>query len=194
MNGSPSNTKYALWGGGVGLALLALAFEPAAGGATWIPLYLFFAPVVLVSQPAVSLGVDTLIFFPGCPLLYIGYAIFLARGNRRREGPKTFLVLALFHFAPVALCFLLWTDGDSYADLLDTGERAPFLIVTGFALFFLALWLFMCAALKIRPPLEGPPRCRKCDYNLTGNTSGVCPECGEEIQSNPIAHRPNSQP
>ena len=24
-------------------------------------------------------------------------------------------------------------------------------------------------------------RCRKCDYCLLGNTSGICPECGEEI-------------
>lgn len=23
--------------------------------------------------------------------------------------------------------------------------------------------------------------CLKCDYNLTGNTSGICPECGERI-------------
>jgi hypothetical protein len=23
--------------------------------------------------------------------------------------------------------------------------------------------------------------CQKCDYNLTGNTSGICPECGEKI-------------
>jgi hypothetical protein len=23
--------------------------------------------------------------------------------------------------------------------------------------------------------------CQKCGYNLTGNTSGVCPECGEQI-------------
>ena len=24
-------------------------------------------------------------------------------------------------------------------------------------------------------------RCRKCGYNLTGNVSGVCPECGTEV-------------
>ena len=24
-------------------------------------------------------------------------------------------------------------------------------------------------------------RCRKCSYNLTGNTSGVCPECGAAV-------------
>ncbi|MFH1746134.1 MAG: hypothetical protein ABIG44_03715 [Planctomycetota bacterium] len=26
-----------------------------------------------------------------------------------------------------------------------------------------------------------PGHCRKCGYNLTGNVSGVCPECGEAI-------------
>jgi hypothetical protein len=27
-----------------------------------------------------------------------------------------------------------------------------------------------------------PGHCRKCGYNLTGNVSGVCPECGERIR------------
>jgi hypothetical protein len=26
-----------------------------------------------------------------------------------------------------------------------------------------------------------PGHCRKCGYNLTGNVSGVCPECGQRI-------------
>ena len=26
------------------------------------------------------------------------------------------------------------------------------------------------------------PKCRECGYNLTGNVSGVCPECGTEIE------------
>jgi hypothetical protein len=26
-----------------------------------------------------------------------------------------------------------------------------------------------------------PGHCRKCGYNLTGNVSGVCPECGERV-------------
>lgn len=27
-----------------------------------------------------------------------------------------------------------------------------------------------------------PGHCRKCQYDLTGNVSGVCPECGAEIE------------
>jgi hypothetical protein len=26
-----------------------------------------------------------------------------------------------------------------------------------------------------------PGHCQKCGYSLTGNTSGVCPECGEKV-------------
>ena len=29
-----------------------------------------------------------------------------------------------------------------------------------------------------KPP---PGRCQRCGYNLTGNTSGICPECGERV-------------
>ncbi len=28
---------------------------------------------------------------------------------------------------------------------------------------------------------SSPGRCRKCDYNLTGNVSGTCPECGTGV-------------
>ncbi len=31
-------------------------------------------------------------------------------------------------------------------------------------------------------PRQGPGHCPKCDYDLTGNVSGVCPECGTEIE------------
>jgi hypothetical protein len=28
---------------------------------------------------------------------------------------------------------------------------------------------------------NAPPTCPKCEYNLTGNVSGICPECGTPI-------------
>lgn len=30
---------------------------------------------------------------------------------------------------------------------------------------------------------EGAPTCMKCDYDLTGNVSGICPECGTPTES-----------
>lgn len=30
-------------------------------------------------------------------------------------------------------------------------------------------------------PEPGERRCRRCEYDLTGNQSGRCPECGERI-------------
>jgi len=48
------------------------------------------------------------------------------------------------------------------------------------------LWIPVLATLiptallwyRDRPP---PGHCRKCGYDLTGNESGVCPECGTEL-------------
>ena len=34
---------------------------------------------------------------------------------------------------------------------------------------------------------KGPPMCHDCGYNLTGNVSGRCPECGRSIVSTSIA-------
>ena len=28
--------------------------------------------------------------------------------------------------------------------------------------------------------------CLKCGYNLTGNVSGVCPECGEKVEAGTV--------
>ena len=31
--------------------------------------------------------------------------------------------------------------------------------------------------------LEVWPRCTNCGYNLTGNVSGICPECGTPVET-----------
>jgi hypothetical protein len=56
---------------------------------------------------------------------------------------------------------------------------------------FLGLSLLQWAALLVlilltnflqrRYRRPNPGHCKKCDYDLTGNLSGVCPECGERI-------------
>jgi hypothetical protein len=48
------------------------------------------------------------------------------------------------------------------------------------------LWILSSCVLPLiwtRVPrlTHGPAHCRKCGYNLAGNASGVCPECGTPI-------------
>jgi hypothetical protein len=50
----------------------------------------------------------------------------------------------------------------------------PFLPLTG-----VTLWLWW----RYRPVLVGV--CANCRYDLTGNTSGRCPECGTEVAAGP---------
>jgi hypothetical protein len=38
------------------------------------------------------------------------------------------------------------------------------------------------------------PRCTKCDYNLTGNVSGQCPECGHPLASSAAPNTPSAAP
>lgn len=46
--------------------------------------------------------------------------------------------------------------------------------------FTVQLWMTL-RPLEQKP--SGPPTCAGCGYNLTGNTSGTCPECGRRIGS-----------
>lgn len=51
-----------------------------------------------------------------------------------------------------------------------------------FALYPIAKLVVSFVLLK-RRMLEG--RCQSCLYDLTGNVSGICPECGEKVVSAP---------
>ncbi|MCO6438474.1 MAG: hypothetical protein J5J06_15395 [Phycisphaerae bacterium] len=45
--------------------------------------------------------------------------------------------------------------------------------------------LLLLVASEIRRCRIPPGHCRKCRYDLTGNTSGICPECGTPIPPEP---------
>lgn len=48
-----------------------------------------------------------------------------------------------------------------------------------FLLFAMLLLSLVCAGMKYRDRRRIPPHCcQRCGYNLTGNVSGICPECG----------------
>ena len=60
------------------------------------------------------------------------------------------------------------------------GAWAPALAVALIATFI--YWLERRGRrLELRNRFSSHPVCRKCQYNLTGNLSGICPECGTAI-------------
>ena len=73
--------------------------------------------------------------------------------------------------------------------LYDTWSLHPWLQSTTRWLgtsVFAGFFLLLCArdirsGMKLRI-LEHPSNCSACSFNLTGNESGVCPECGTEIE------------
>lgn len=64
---------------------------------------------------------------------------------------------------------------------LATGWFFPALIILGISIF-----IFILHKIGQRPYLQARfadyPLCTNCQYNLTGNLSGICPECGTPIQ------------
>lgn len=68
-------------------------------------------------------------------------------------------------------------------------ENILVLIVPGWTLLLATASLpFMGLRMRHRQRgLQEAKRCKACGYNLTANTSGVCPECGSPVRSNPGA-------
>lgn len=65
-----------------------------------------------------------------------------------------------------------WTHTDVWFNGMIGG---PTWLVLLISLLSTTLWLLLVSRSQREPPLGG---CPGCGYNLTGNTSGVCPECG----------------
>ncbi len=58
-------------------------------------------------------------------------------------------------------------------------EYANLVVDWGLAISVVALFIVAIRRLRRSPRAATDGKCRSCGYNLTGNESGVCPECGE---------------
>lgn len=93
--------------------------------------------------------------------------------------------MVLFVFAAAfALVGLL---GSIIAFVTETGRGADF-FCAGPIMFIAFGWAALHQATEIRRRMGEPPKsasahplCSRCDYDLTGNVSGVCPECGLKV-------------
>ena len=115
--------------------------------------------------------------FVGLPASILGYFFLVVAGHV--EEPARFLAYLLW---PISTWFRY-----AYPDCLHRwfGFGVVGWFVVNFGLGFLYYYIqgllvfWVIDKLYPRPQVFG--YCKKCDYDLTGNVSGVCPECGTPI-------------
>lgn len=61
-------------------------------------------------------------------------------------------------------------------------EQGLFLEFASTATFFATVAGILITLKRIEANPADVKRCRECGYNLTGNVSGICPECGALIE------------
>jgi hypothetical protein len=94
-----------------------------------------------------------------------------------RTKPETYVSFRGLEYLSQEQEFDRWSDGHWGSDIGQKHVRIPLLYL--FALFTILPIVWCWRAYRVwRYPRDG---CPTCSYNLTGNTSGVCPECGTAV-------------
>ncbi len=124
----------------------------------------------------------------------VGWTLYIFNRRPARESKAWPLVVIPL----VAAFWLVASDGfDVYRDYTERSAQShpstSFWIDVGIpiagAALPLGLWAVIAGLLAMqanswRLPIT-PGRCPTCDYDLTGNQSGVCPECGSRAMLDP---------
>jgi len=160
----------------------------------------------LLSIAALTVGIMSFISpkdYPGGPSSgnRLGYSrgVLQIEINREYQNPsdchpfiqrpaKRFVIPGVFHYR-VNQCICLTPFLGRWDVLIGSPH-----VVGHIHTFRLQLWfvVVLCSPYPAVAFIRGPFRrsrrrkkglCLKCGYNLTGNVSGICPECGERIGS-----------
>jgi len=125
-----------------------------------------------VIEPYRRLWVGWLTPFTIGPMLWIAL-VFTSMFWRRAAYP-----LAHGHAAVAWLCFIGWLLNPNYSLTVHGISSNPMLM---WGVLMVITSCVMLSVVAARTPARDPSRCSACGYDLTGNVSGVCPECGLSI-------------
>ncbi len=92
--------------------------------------------------------------------------------------PWRWLILAVVVGAAASASIILVIDYVIYSET----PVADGVTVFACGVMSIAPGLGVIAYVVMRAPHDKQTRCRKCGSDLTGNESGVCPECGTEVK------------
>lgn len=102
----------------------------------------------------------------------------MPRRDRKQAELKSVVARAASVIALlVSVVVASWDIGNPLQPWKDTGPEGKAILIGFLVSIVFAVWYYRRGARKV----EYPFHCRKCGYDLTGNRSGRCPECGESI-------------
>lgn len=109
------------------------------------------------------------------PLIFIYWALLLAVVQ-----PVVGLAMRL---PPPAREMLKWAGNLAWISLWCGASYIDqeWAIVVSAVILPSVMLVFLDRRVARRKRLDPTPRCKACGYNLTGNVSGICPECGTHI-------------
>jgi hypothetical protein len=139
-------------------------------------LWLLIICFTWLATPRLSPGGEYSIF----DMLSIASLPFVAVNvSRRCDCPMLFFLFGCFGMLPLS-CLLL----GEWARYPECNEPIFAAIVLRACIPIVGVG-FLCRALAVHWPKLPPPDddglCQECGYNLTGNVSGICPECGTKV-------------
>ncbi len=139
--------------------------------------------------PILAHGSVILYFMAGMFLPCMGYFVIGIRRGPLWGMGFWLLIAMLFLAVDLLLLYLMLTDGADRStflgDLAQDLEPVYFSLGMyygpgiGLVMLLIGLWP------RFRSPAHDPVLCQYCGHNLTGNVSGICPECGKPVQSPP---------
>lgn len=93
---------------------------------------------------------------------------------------KAIIFLIASSVSSVAAVIVGWLG---LVSLVRQGNVAPLFSISGVLVLLAVTWHLISRRTWLRYDMErrDRSRCRQCGYSLTGNTSGMCPECGTPI-------------
>ena len=109
-------------------------------------------------------------------VIFHGTAWWFSMRARRDRRWSRFVLMSIVSSAVSMLLLVVLTVGVAHEYALILGLLGVWYSLPATAFVGVA---FLAAGKRAYPA----GRCRKCGYDLTGNESGVCPECGTKIKS-----------
>jgi hypothetical protein len=130
---------------------------------------------------------------PSLAASFVAVVISTLAYRPRSVGYAVTLGLLLTLTQGLTLAFIVLSSVKAFLDPYEARYSLPVVLSTAPLGAVWAALAWCVIPRRWRRPRSHSPQCDKCGYNLTGNVSGVCPECGTAVPAGASHGKQRSQ-